>query len=171
MYYRPYFASVGKGLEVISKPKIKGKIVAGINLSLNNSPIPIELTAQKEAIIKIGDNIDINSGVLINAQKNVTIGDFTIIGYRCIILDGDWHGIDGSPAKVSPVIIGNHVWIASNVTILKGVNIGDYAIVAAGSVVNKDVPSHAIVAGHPAKQIGTTKSGYTYVEHRRSPDF
>lgn len=53
--------------------------------------------------------------------------------------------------QVADVTIGNDVWIASNVIILPGVNISDGAIVAAGSVVNKDVPPYSIVAGVPAK--------------------
>lgn len=53
----------------------------------------------------------------------------------------------------SPPEIGNDVWIGSNVTILRGVKIGDGAVIAAGAVVNKDVPSYAIVGGVPAKVI------------------
>lgn len=51
------------------------------------------------------------------------------------------------------VVIGNDVWIASNVTLLEGINIGDGAIIAAGAVVTKDVPPYAIVGGVPAKVI------------------
>ena len=55
------------------------------------------------------------------------------------------------PQEIRPVSIGNDVWIGSRVTILPGVNIGDGAIIAAGAVVTKDVPSYAIVGGVPAK--------------------
>ena len=55
--------------------------------------------------------------------------------------------------KNEPVIIGNDVWIGANVCILPGVNIGDGAVLAAGAVVNKDVPSYSVVGGVPAKVI------------------
>ena len=54
-----------------------------------------------------------------------------------------------------PVTIGNHVWICSNSIVLKGVTIGDGAIIAAGAVVTKDVPSKCMVGGNPAKIIRT----------------
>lgn len=55
--------------------------------------------------------------------------------------------------KTKPVKIGNHVWIGTRVTILKGVNIGDGAVIAAGSVITKDIPAGSLAAGVPAKII------------------
>ena len=55
----------------------------------------------------------------------------------------------------APIVIGDHVWIGMNVIVLKGVTIGEGSIVAAGSVVNKDVPPHCLVAGVPAKVVKT----------------
>ncbi|WP_285946812.1 CatB-related O-acetyltransferase, partial [Thomasclavelia cocleata] len=53
----------------------------------------------------------------------------------------------------APVVIGDNVWIGANVTILPGVTIGDYVVVAAGSVVTKDVPAYCVVGGNPARVI------------------
>lgn len=58
-----------------------------------------------------------------------------------------------SPIVSAPVVVEEKVWIAANATILKGVRIGKDAVVAAGSVVTKDVPPYAIVGGVPAKVI------------------
>jgi len=62
--------------------------------------------------------------------------------------------VDGK-SVATPIIIGDHVWIGMNVTVLKGVTIGDGAVVAAGSMVTKDVPPHSLVAGVPAKVVKT----------------
>ena len=62
---------------------------------------------------------------------------------------------DGHPASAGPIVVGNDVWIAYGATVLSGVTIGDGAVVAAGSVVTRDVAPYAIVAGNPARQVRT----------------
>ena len=69
---------------------------------------------------------------------------------------------DLEPSKMrknhyAPIIIGKHVWIGSNATILSGVTIGDWAVVGAGAVVTKDVPPMTVVGGVPAKVIHRIK--------------
>ena len=73
-------------------------------------------------------------------------------------MDSDLHRIGGagrnSPEMdIMEVVIGNHCWIGQNATILKGVTVGEGAIIAANSVVTDDVPEHALVAGVPARVI------------------
>ena len=71
-----------------------------------------------------------------------------------IIRDSDNHCIKKTGyQKTKPIYIGNHVWIGLRATVLKGVTIGDGAIVAAGAVVNKDVPPKTLVGGVPARII------------------
>jgi len=161
--YEEKFESVGPGLNIVGRPLIhgKGKIIAGVNLNLRALSFPIEIFAGENAVIKIGDDVLINQGVTISASTKIEIGDRTLIGDQTTIYDDDWHGIDGNQSKTSPVLIGNHVWICAKVIILKGVTIGDNTIVGAGSVVTKDVLQNTIVAGNPAKKIGSTKNGWT----------
>lgn len=137
----------------------KGKIIVGTNLLMINRSIPIELSADTDARIIIGNNVFINNGVVIKAQNKIVIGNNTLVGNQTIIYDTDWHGINGEKTKISPVKIGNHVWIGSRAIILKGVIIGDNCIIGAGSVITKNVPENSIVAGNPAIFIRKTK-GY-----------
>lgn len=72
------------------------------------------------------------------------------------IQDSDNHYVvenGKNKSNTQPIIIGNHVWIGKNVLILKGVHIGDGVIVAAGSVVIRDVPPNSLLAGNPARVV------------------
>lgn len=87
-------------------------------------------------------------------RKKITIGDGATIARGVKIYDGDAHKIiDKNGNVLNPpkeITIGKHVWIGVNSVILKGVTIGDGAIIGAGSVVTRDVPAYAMVAGNPA---------------------
>lgn len=107
------------------------------------------------AKLKIGDSF-INREVKIICNKSITIGDDCIIAMGTVIRDNDGgnHQIFAPGYEnAKPITIGNHVWLGENVMILKGVTIGEGAIVAASSLVLKDVPPHTLVAGSPAKVI------------------
>jgi acetyltransferase-like isoleucine patch superfamily enzyme len=75
----------------------------------------------------------------------VTIGDYSVIGTGSRLATHD--PVHGS----RPVIIGSFVWMGFGVIVLPGVTVGDYSIIGAGSVVTKDIPSHSIAAGNPAR--------------------
>lgn len=99
-----------------------------------------------------------NTNSTMNCFHYIEIGKGCSISDNVCIADSDSHSIDGNKEKASaPIIIGDHVWIGKNSTILKGVTIGSGAVIGAGSVVTKDVPSHTVVAGCPAKPIKTIK--------------
>lgn len=109
--------------------------------------------------LTVGDNVDLAKDVLLTTSGGITIGDRVLIGYRTQILSAN-HTIPkrGLPFPVSgddyrPVVIGPDAWLGANCIITPGVEIGEGAVVAAGSVVTKDVPSFAIVGGVPAKLI------------------
>ena len=108
--------------------------------------------------IEIGDNVDIGSGTIIYASKwgGVSIGNNTVIAAQCYIIDMD-HGIEKSmliskqPNTVSPVLIGEDVWVAAGVKILKGSCLGDGCIIGAQSVVKGRIAPNAIAVGVPAQ--------------------
>lgn len=109
--------------------------------------------------IILGNNISIyNKGMLI-AKDKIFIGENTAIAHQVLILtSSNPRGPLNKLAKVypkmtAPVTIGHDTWIGARTTILPGVTIGNYCVVAAGSVVNKDVPDYTVVAGVPAKKV------------------
>lgn len=109
---------------------------------------------------RIGQNVGIAQGVFIEEARPhlVTIEDNVNIGPKAIIVahDSSYHCIDPEiPIIAGRVTIKRNAYIGAGAVILPGVTIGEYSIVAAGSVVTKDVPPRAIVAGVPAKIIST----------------
>jgi acetyltransferase-like isoleucine patch superfamily enzyme len=110
-------------------------------------------TRGEAASIRIGKNCSIGDRTEIHAGRRVEIGDSTIIAWDCVIMDRDYHATGRNTEKIKPVSIGSGVWIGCRVIVLSGVTIGDGAIVAAGSVVTRDVAANTLVAGNPARTI------------------
>ena len=115
--------------------------------------------------IEIGDNVDIGNGTIIYASKaggGITIGCNTVIAAQCYIIDMD-HGITSGKLihkqqnTVAPVNIGNDVWLGANVTVLKGSDIGDGAVIGAKALVKGKIGTNRIAVGIPAKEIGERK--------------
>lgn len=91
-------------------------------------------------------------GVNIRCEKEISIGHGVAIAREVSIMDSDQHAIAGSD-KTKPVIIGDHVWIGTRAIVLKGVMIGNGAVIAAGAVVVSDIPAGMLAAGVPARPI------------------
>jgi len=105
--------------------------------------------------IKIGKNVFINACCRFQDQGGIEIGDGSLIGHNATIatLNHDFNPLKRQNLTPSPVKIGKNVWIGSDCTILPGVEIGDGAIIGAGSVVTKSVPKNTIAVGNPARVI------------------
>ncbi|MBT7623338.1 MAG: acyltransferase [Flavobacteriaceae bacterium] len=115
--------------------------------------------------IAIGKRFSCNTNVHMNASINgeILIGDDVLIGPNCILRSSDHNykdintTINKQGHNSGKIIIGHDVWIGANCTILKNVEIGNGAVIAAGAVVNKDVEPFSIVGGVPIKTISYRK--------------
>ena len=105
--------------------------------------------------IRVGDNFLANYNVTILDRAAVTIGDDVLIAPGTVISTVN-HSLDPEKRRANictalPITIGSNVWIGANCSILPGVTIGDGAVIAAGAVVNRDVPPRTVVGGVPAR--------------------
>lgn len=150
--------------------EMKDNIIVGENSFINNSIIGNHVQINRSNMIvgsKLGDYTYTGMNTVI---KHATIGKFCSISWGVSISGGNhnYHYISPHPfihlksfglvkenekLEMKEINIGNDVWIGANASILSGISIGDGAVVGAGSVVTKDVPDYAIVAGNPAKII------------------
>ena len=177
-WLRLHGVEVGDGSRFAGLPVIK--MVAGSQISLgkrtlvnsrldSNSatmPHPTMLsTLAPGAVIRVGDGAGL-SGVSIAAVKRVEIGDRTLVGSGACLWDTDFHPLDPGMrrehatrnAAAAPILVGSDAFIGARAMILKGVTIGNEAIVGAGAVVTRDVPGRGVVAGNPARDVGTIDS-------------
>lgn len=139
--------------------KIEGdnnKIFIGSNCCIKNLDIDMK---NKNSTIKIGDKTSIERARITSFEPyKIEIGKDCMFSSDIIIMNTDVHRIYDIDTKLKTnegkeISIGNHVWLGIRAIILKGVSIGDNSIVAAGSVVTKNVKANTIVSGSPAKQI------------------
>ena len=121
---------------------------------LNRSGPTALLTFDPAARIDIGDRVEIDGAGLMSASSLV-VGDDAVLG-PCLIVDTDFHAVAASRRELGqlpaprPIRIGRNAWIQGKATILKGVTVGDDAVVRWGSLVTGDVPAGAVVVGNPA---------------------
>ena len=164
-----------KGVEFLGKAEFVGRplisVARGSRLvlgdgvrvwsSLRSNPLgcsqPCILRAMAPgAELILGPQVGL-SGAVLCAGKSIKIGEGTILGSGAMIIDNDFHvpvgewGWGGEIANARPITIGRGVFIAARAIILKGVTIGDRAMVGAGAVVTKDVPAHHVAVGNPAR--------------------
>lgn len=109
--------------------------------------------------LEMGKGSIIRDGGLLLLKNKIKLGENTAIAHQVLLLtSANPNGPRNKLSKVypkicKPIIIGDNTWIGARVTILPGITIGDFCIVAAGSVVTKDIPDYTVVAGVPAKEV------------------
>jgi maltose O-acetyltransferase len=127
----------------------------------------VDVDSLVRAGMTLGRGVEINPGVVIDEAMPwlVEIGDETIIAPQAYLLAHDASTkLHLDRTRVGRVRIGRRVFIGARAVILPGVSIGDGAIIAAGSVVTRDVPDRTLVAGNPARELSTTDE---YVARQR----
>ena len=105
--------------------------------------------------VEFGRDCFLNFGCTLLALGGIAIGDGAFIGPHCVLAT-EYHPEEPSRRHqllTKPIAIGRNAWLGANVTVLAGVTIGENAIVAAGSVVTRDVPADTVVAGIPARMV------------------
>jgi maltose O-acetyltransferase len=152
---------VGHRARTRGKPYIDniGQIHIGDDFHLNSRIVRSELATGHKGCIKIGDEVTINFGASICAQKLVKIGNRVRIGPYATIMDSDFHALDERDSRPSgiPTVIEDDVWLAGRVTVLKGTRIGRGTVITAGSVVSGIIPPGVIAGGVPARVIRSVK--------------
>ena len=150
--------------------KMAGSLYIGKGASLEVDAFDVyagsRITVNQGAKLSLGSGY-MNHECVIDCFSSISIGYGVVISERVVIRDADNHTIQSivtetnsekksaEKPSMASIVIQDHVWIGMNVMVLKGVTIGEGAVVAAGSVVNKDVPPHCLVAGVPAKVVKT----------------
>lgn len=133
---------------------VQGKLIIGNGTRLWSGIQQTRLAVFGGAVLSIGQNTFIN-GARIAAKKHIVIGDHVHIAPDVVIMDSDFHDVESHHEEggMAAIHIGNNAWIATRAMILKGVRIGEGAVVAAGSIVTRDVAPYTLVGGIPAKLI------------------
>ena len=131
-----------------------GEILVEEGAWLRTEVAPVVLIAFPGARLRIGPDTLLN-GCSVSAKQEVRIGRKAMIGPGSRVYDSDQHPLDAErPERSAPVVVEEYAWVASDVTILRGVTIGAHAIVGTRSLVLSDVPAHTLVAGSPARPLG-----------------
>lgn len=134
---------------------INNKLIIGSNCKIRESTFEIN---GKNCCIEIKDNVIIGGGcyfVVKGDNISISIGENSMLSRNIKIMAADGHDIkDTAKMILNPplsILVGNHVWIADNVTVLKGVHIGHDCVLGINSTITKKIPSKSVAVGNPAK--------------------
>jgi acetyltransferase-like isoleucine patch superfamily enzyme len=129
-------------------------IEIGDDTWLRTELAPNHLVAFAGARIVLGPGSWLN-GAHLSAKQGILCGRRAWIGPGCRVIDSDQHALDAEhPERTAAITLGDHIWITSDVTVLRGVSIGDHCVVGARSVVAHDLPPHTLAHGAPARAHG-----------------
>ncbi|HET6575602.1 MAG TPA: DapH/DapD/GlmU-related protein [Fimbriiglobus sp.] len=163
--FRSQCESVGGRLWMEKLPYIQGagRIVIGDRVRLSGkSSIAFGRSDRGVPELLIGDGTFVGHGCGFHVARSVRVGRYCLLAGGVQVYDMDGHPLDADrrragdstpPEGVRPVVIGDDVWVGTGALILKGVTVGDRAVIAARAVVTRDVPADSVVAGNPARVV------------------
>ena len=142
----------------ISIPRCWADIRLGGNVALDDGVVIVIGGPAHADKIVIGANTYVNRYTIFDAHRQLHVGERVMIGPHCYFTDADHStgpesSVQAQPMRHKPLIIEDEVWIGAHVTVLPGVRIGKGAVLGAGSVVTRDIPSMAVAIGSPARVI------------------
>lgn len=171
LFMKLYGVSYGSSLHTcggVIFRKSDGKISIGNNVTINSHILANPIGGDSKTILAvfgskseliICDNVGISNAAIV-AHCHICIGEGTIIGSGCKIYDTDFHSIypefrhsGNTHVKSSPINIGKNVFVGAHSLILKGVTVGEGSVIAAGSIVTRNIPPYEIWGGNPARFI------------------
>lgn len=165
LYARWWGVQLGRGGTFVGQPRFyrhpDSRIFIGTNCKFNSSHAsnwigvnrPCLISTLKEgAVLSIGSGCGF-SGAVVACAHNISIGHNVRCGANTLITDTDWHADDSRAGPDNPVKICDNVWLGVNVTVLKGVVIGEGTLVGVGSIVTASLPPRVVAVGVPARVI------------------
>ena len=131
------------------------QVEIGADTWLRSDLGPVLLFAFPGARIRIGREGFLN-GCHLSSKAALELGERVWIGPGSRVFDADQHDLDAERREqIAPVVIGDHCWIAADVTILRGVEIGAHSVIGTRSLVTRSLPPHSLAFGNPAAVHGT----------------
>jgi acetyltransferase-like isoleucine patch superfamily enzyme len=150
-------SAIGPRVTLRGRPHVEnlGTLTIGDRVRLVSTVATLELVTLPDGHLEIGDNVFVNYGSSLVSSAHVKIGNDCLIGTHVMVMDCDFHRVEDKTWDTSgePIILEERVWLGNRSMVLKGVTIGHDSVVAAGSVVTRDVPPRSVVAGVPAQVV------------------
>ena len=126
----------------------------------------ISIRVDDSAILAVGNDVYLNSGVMIEAWHDIHIGDNVLMAPFSSIIDDDRHQMEPDAIlHKGTTRIGNNVWLGRSVSVMPGVTIGDGSVIGAHSVVTRDIPPNSFAVGVPARVIRKLELPHGWVRH------
>jgi hypothetical protein len=164
-YVRARGGVIGRDVILNGVPGIRrkgsGRLILGDGVTVNTARWANWLGSSGSMMLCVEDGatLELKRGCGVSASQiianvGIEIGEDALIGAGCLLCDSDMHEVplgSGKPIAMAPIRIGARAFIGARCIILKGVTIGEGAVVGAGSVVTSEVPAHTLAAGNPAK--------------------